>query len=73
MKYFKGYLTLFLILRFEDNLQRKFLSFAKGHISRLHRGITQFGEQITRVDALDQCSFWTSTEADILPNYAKRF
>ena len=64
---------LFLVLRFEDNLQRKFLSFVKGHISRLHRGITQFGEQITRVDALDQCSFWTSTEADIVPSYAKRF
>jgi len=59
--------------RFEDNLQRKFLSFAKGHISRLHRGITQFGDQISRVDELDRCSFWTSTQADIVPSYAKRF
>lgn len=59
--------------RFQDNLQRKFLSYVKGHTKRLHRGVTVFGEQVTRLESLEHCAFWRSTEDTIVPSYGKRF
>jgi hypothetical protein len=59
--------------RFQDSLQRKFLFFVKGHVERLHRGVTLFGEQISRTNSLARCGFWRNTSDTIVPSYGRRF
>jgi len=59
--------------RFQENLQRKFLSFVRGFTKTLSPGISLFGETTTKTKNLEQCDFWRKTEDSIVPNFGKRF
>ena len=61
--------------RFQDSLQRKFLSFVKGHLGKLSKGVMVFGQgsRMARRESLERCGFWRDTVDTVVPAYGKRF
>jgi len=63
---------LFEDQKFGENLQRKFFSFVKGHISKLSADVTVFDKEIEK-DNDERCSFWTKTSEEIVQRFGKSF